>query len=368
MDTLIQQSFDKHTYVVIMAGGIGSRFWPVSRTSYPKQFLDILGTGSTLIQQTFNRFKGKIPVENIYVVTANDYINLVKGQLPQLPAENIIGEPFRKNTAPCVALISFKILKLDPEASLIIAPADHLILEEDKFMEVCSRGLQFVNHFNALVTIGIKPSYPNTGYGYIQHDSLEAIPSVYKVKTFTEKPNKELAKTFVASGDFLWNAGIFMWQVKRIIEAFEHYLPEMFELFSAETERFNTPDEKAAIQSIYPQCTNISIDFGIMEKADNVYVIPASFGWSDLGTWNSAWENMEKDYLDNAVAGKKVMVIDATKCMVHSTNGKLIILQGLDDFIVVDTKDVLLICQKEKEQEIKDYVAEVKRNMGEEYL
>jgi mannose-1-phosphate guanylyltransferase len=276
--------------------------------------------------------------------------------------------PSGKIQAPCIALISFKLLQKDPQASLIVAPADHLILEEETFLETCAKGLDFVNHLNALVTIGIKPSYANTGYGYIQHDSTEAIPSVFKVKTFTEKPNKELAKTFIASGDFLWNAGIFVWQVQRIVEAFEKYLPEMHELFSAEAERFNTPDEKAAIESIYPQCTNISIDFGIMEKADNVYVIPASFGWSDLGTWNSAWENMEKDYLDNAVAGKKVMVIDATKCMVHSSNNKLVILQGLDDFIVVDTKDVLLICQKEKEQEIKDYVAEVKRNMGEEYL
>ncbi len=357
-----------HTYVAIMAGGIGSRFWPVSRTAYPKQFLDILGTGSTLIQQTFNRFNGMVPPQNIYVVTANEYIDLVKKQLPDIPEENIIGEPFRKNTAPCVALISFKILEKDPQASLIVAPADHLILEEQKFLDICAKGLDFVNHFQALVTIGIKPSYPNTGYGYIQHETTEAIPSVYKVKTFTEKPNRELAETFIASGDFLWNAGIFMWRVECIVEAFRKYLPEMHELFSAEMGRLNTDGEKAAIDSIYPQCTNISIDFGIMEKADNVFVIPASFGWSDLGTWNSAWESMEKDYLENAVAGKKVMVVDATRCVVHTSDNKLVILQGLDDFIVVDSKDVLLICQKEKEQEIKDYVAEVKRNMGDEYL
>ncbi len=368
MNAFIKQTINTHTYVAIMAGGIGSRFWPISRTGYPKQFLDILGTGSTLIQQTFNRFKDVVPLENIFVITANEYIGLVKEQLPKLAEENIIGEPFRKNTAPCVALISFKLLQKDPEASLIVAPADHLILEQEKFLEICSKGLSFVNHFNALVTIGITPTYPNTGYGYIQHDVAEAIPSVYKVKTFTEKPNKELAKTFMASGDFLWNAGIFVWQVKRIVEAFKKHLPEMYEVFSAEEERFNTNQEKAAIDSIYPQCTNISIDFGIMEKADNVYVIPASFGWSDLGTWNSAWENMEKDYLENAVAGKKVMVVDATKCVVHSANDKLVILQGLDDFIVVDTKDVLLICKKEKEQAIKEYVAEVKRNMGDEYL
>ena len=368
MNALVKKNINKHTYVAIMAGGIGSRFWPISRTGFPKQFLDILGTGSTLIQQTFDRFKGIVPTENIFVITANEYVGLVKDQLPEIADENIIGEPFRKNTAPCIALISFKLLKKDPDACLIVAPADHLILEKEKFLEVCAKGLEFVNHFNALVTIGITPTYANTGYGYIQHDLSEAIPSVYKVKTFTEKPNKELAQTFIASGDFLWNAGIFVWQVKRIVEAFKKHLPEMYEVFSGEEDRFNTMHEKEAIGTIYPQCTNISIDFGIMEKAENVYVIPASFGWSDLGTWNSAWENMEKDSLNNAVAGKKVMIIDATKCVVHSSNDKLIILQGLDDFIVVDTKDVLLICQKEKEQEIKEYVAEVKRNMGDEYL
>ena len=221
---------------------------------------------------------------------------------------------------------------------------------------------------NALVTIGIKPTYPNTGYGYIQHDTTEAAPDIYKVKTFTEKPNLELAKTFIASGDFLWNAGIFIWKVKNIMAAFEKYLPEMYDVFAAEKDKFNTPEEAEAIEQIYPQCTNISIDFGVMEKADNVYVIPASFGWSDLGTWNSAWENMEKDYFRNAVAGKNVMVVDAKNCMVHVPDNKLVLLQGLDDYIVVDTKDVLLICKKEKEQEIKEYVAEVKRNKGDKYL
>lgn len=359
---------NKHTYVAIMAGGIGSRFWPISRTNYPKQFLDILGTGSTLIQQTFERFKGLVPAENIFIITAAEYIPIVQQQLPEALKENILGEPFRKNTAPCIAYITFKILQKDPEASLIVAPADHLILDEKKFLNICEQGLDFVSHFNALVTIGIKPTYPNTGYGYIQHDTAAAIPSVYKVKTFTEKPNKELAEAFVSSGDFLWNAGIFVWRLKCISEAFQKHLPEMYDLFASEAEMFNNGGEQKAIESIYPQCTNISIDFGIMEKADNVYVIPAAFGWSDLGTWSSAWESMDKDYLENAVAGKKVIVVDATKCVVHVPDEKLVILQGLDDFIVVDTKDVLLICHKEKEQEIKEYVAEVKRNIGDEYV
>jgi len=362
------QKKNQNTYVAIMAGGIGSRFWPLSRVNYPKQFLDILGTGRTLIQQTFDRFVGLVPLENIYVVTANEYLEITREQLPQLPEENILGEPFRKNTAPCIAYISFKLHQLNPEASLIVAPADHLILHEDKFLDVCSEALNFVNHFNALITIGITPTYPNTGYGYIQHDGVEATPSVYKVKTFTEKPNKELAQTFIASGDFLWNSGIFVWQVKRGIYAFQKHMPEMYELFAAEEEKLNTAEEKAVIENIYPQCTNISIDFGVMEKANNVYVIPASFGWSDLGTWNSAWENMEKDYYENAVAGNNVIVFEATKCVVHVPDKKLVVLQGLEDYIVADTKDVLLICQKDKEQEIKNYVAEVKRNKGEKFL
>ena len=359
---------NKHIYVAIMAGGIGSRFWPVSRTNYPKQFLDILGTGKTLIQQTFERFKDIVPVENIYVVKAEEYAGLVEQQVPEMAKDNILGEPSRKNTAPCIAYISFKLIQKDPEASLIVAPADHLILDERRFLDACNNALSFANHFNALVTIGIKPTSPNTGYGYIQHETLEVAPSICKVKTFTEKPSKELAKAFIASGDFLWNSGIFVWQVKRINSAFKKHMPEMYDLFATEQEKLNTSEEKTVIEEIYPQCTNISIDFGIMEKADNVYVIPAEFGWSDLGTWNSAWENMEKDYLENAVAGKNVMVIDSTKCMVHASEKKLVILQGLDNFIVVDTKDALLICEKEKEQEIKDYVAEVKRKKGDKFL
>ncbi len=365
---MIEKKKDKSIYVAIMAGGIGSRFWPLSRVDYPKQFLDILGTGKTLIQQTFDRFSKLVPLENIFVVTANEYIDITREQLPQLPVENILGEPFRKNTAPCIAYISFKLQQKDPEASLIVAPADHLILHEDRFLEVVDDALDFVNHFNALITIGITPTYANTGYGYIQHEGIEVIPSVYKVKTFTEKPNKELAQTFLASGDFLWNSGIFVWQIKRGLEGFRKHLPEIYELFHTEKDKLNTEEEKAIIENIYPQCSNISIDFGVMEKAENVYVIPASFGWSDLGTWNSAWENMEKDYLENAVAGDNVIVFDANKNVVHVPDDKLVVLQGLEDYIVVDTKDVLLICHKEKEQDIKEYVAEVKRNKGEKFL
>lgn len=359
---------NKNHYVAIMAGGIGSRFWPMSRTSYPKQFLDILNLGSTLIQSTYQRFQKFIPEKNIYIVTSEEYVEVVKEQLPNLPIENIVAEPSRKNTAPCVAYISYKLRQLNNKGSLICAPADHLILDETAFVKVCLEALAFVTEHKALITLGIQPSHPNTGYGYIQYEQQPVNDNVYKIKTFTEKPNLDLAKTFIASGDFLWNAGIFVWGVSTIVHAFEQHLPEMAELFEAEKDAFNSKKEKKSINKIYPLCTNISIDYGIMEKANNVYIIPASFGWSDLGTWNSGYDNMEKDYLGNAVAGSDVMVIDARDNMIHVPNHKLVLLQGMNDYIIVDTEDVLLICKKEKEQEIKQYVAEVKRNKGDQYL
>jgi len=355
-------------YVAIMAGGIGSRFWPMSRTSYPKQFLDILNIGRTLIQGTYDRFSKFIPKENIYIVTAEEYVEIVKEQLPELPVANIVSEPSRKNTAPCIAYISYKLKMLNEKGSLICAPADHIILDEMAFTKVCLEALSFVNEHKALITLGIKPTHPNTGYGYIQFEQQPASDNVYKVKTFTEKPNAELARTFVSSGEFLWNAGIFVWQVNNIVKAFQKYQPELAEVFETHLAHYNTPKEKEAIDKIYPQCTNVSIDYAIMEKADNVYIIPSSFGWSDLGTWNSAHENMEKDYLGNAVAGSDVMVIDAKDNMVHVPNHKLVLLQGMNDYIIVDTEDVLMICKKDKEQEIKQYVAEVKRNKGDKYL
>lgn len=359
----------KHNYyVAIMAGGIGSRFWPVSRTELPKQFLDILSSGKTLIQWTYERFASFIPPENIYVITHHTYAETVKNQLKQLPESNIVCEPSRKNTAPCVAYISYKISQLNPQASFICAPSDHLVLDPAAFNKVCLDALSFVENHNALLTLGITPTRPDTGYGYVQFETVAVADNVYKVKTFMEKPNRELARTFLKSGDFLWNAGIFVWKAKNIIAALKKHLPEMNELFETEAERLNTGEEKEVIDMIYSQCTNISIDYGVMEKAQNVYVIPSDFGWSDLGTWSSAYDNMEKDYLGNAVSGKNVMIIDSTKCMVKVPKEKLVLLQGLDDFIVIDTVDVLLICKKENEQQIKEYVAEVKRNKGDRFL
>ncbi len=360
---------NKHHYVAIMAGGIGSRFWPLSRTKYPKQFLDILGTGETLLQSTYNRFKEFMYTSNIFIVTSDEYTELVKKQLPDIKDENILSEPSRKNTAPCIAYMAFKLLQIDPKASFIVAPADHLIMDNLSFKQNCNKALRFVEKNNFLVTLGIKPTYPNTGYGYIQYNNSNQIEDgIYHVKTFTEKPELELAKTFISSGEFLWNAGIFIWTVKDILYAMEQFMPEMFELFMIEKDNFNTSNEKKSIDHIYPQCVNVSIDIGIMEKALNVCIIPSGFGWSDLGTWNSAYENMEKDYFGNAVQGNNVMIIDATKNMVHTENNKMVVLQGLNDYVIVDKKDVLLICKKEKEQDIKDYLAEVKRSKGDKFL
>ncbi len=359
---------NRNHYVVIMAGGIGTRFWPMSRTNFPKQFLDILNTGKTLIQDTFDRFISFIPLDNIYVVTSEEYVNIVKKQLPLLPLQNILAEPSRKNTAPCIAYISFKIQQRNPDALLIVAPSDHLISDTIAFTKVCFEALAFVSKHNAIVTLGINPTHPNTGYGYIQYEQHSVSDNVYKVKTFTEKPNVELATAFINSGEFLWNAGIFVWQIKNIILAFEKYMPELFEIFSAQKERFNTEEEEDALQEIYPFCTSISIDFGVMEKADNVYVIPSSFGWSDLGTWNSAYEHLEKDSHENAIASSNVLLMETNNSIIQATENKLIVVQGLSDYIIVDTDDVLLICKKEKEQEIKEYVSDIKRQKGDKYL
>ncbi|HEY1030949.1 MAG TPA: mannose-1-phosphate guanylyltransferase [Flavipsychrobacter sp.] len=359
---------NQNNYVAIMAGGIGSRFWPVSRTGYPKQFIDILGTGRSLIQWTYQRFKHICPQENIYFITNQQYIQTLKEQIPELNDANIISEPSRKNTAPCAAYFAHKMMSLNPDANIIMSPADHLIMDERAFERTALDALNFVSTHDALLTLGIKPTRPDTGYGYIQYDAEEELDMVYRVKTFTEKPSLELARTFLKSGDFLWNSGIFVWNVKTIMEALERYLPEMHEVFTMAKNVYNTPREAEVISNLYSQCTNISIDYGIMEKAKNVFVIPSYFGWCDLGTWESAYENSEKDYLGNAVYGDNVMVIDASECMIKVPNEKLLVVQGLEQFIVIDTPDVLLICERNREQQIKEYVAEVKRNKGEKFL
>jgi len=362
--------FMKHenNYVAIMAGGIGSRFWPKSRVAHPKQFLDILDIGKTLIQMTYERFLPLCPKENIYVITNERYADLVKEQLPDLADHQILREPLRRNTAPCVAYVSHKIAAVNPQARLVVAPSDHIVMRQEVFLDELRRGLQFVNSRDALVTPGIRPTRPDTGYGYIQFLEDNGKDDVYKVKTFTEKPTPEIAKSFLKSGDFLWNSGIFIWSVKSILKAFKQHLAEVDEVFRQGKQFYNTLEEAEFIAKAYTLCKNISIDYGVMEKADNVHVIPSDFGWSDLGTWASLYEIYEKDYLGNAVSGDNVMIYDAAHCMVMAPDDKLVVLQGLDDYCVIDTGDVLLICQKDREQEIKQMTTDVKLKKGERYL
>ncbi len=351
-----------------MAGGIGSRFWPYSKNKKPKQFLDVLGTGKTLIQQTYDRFAQFILPENIFVIANDAYKDLVREQLPKIKETNLLLEPARKNTAPCVAYAAHKIASINGNANIIIAPSDHVILNEMVFADVAEKALTLVGIKDVLVTLGIMPTRPDTGYGYIQFHEDQNENGAFKVKTFVEKPTLEIAKTFYQSGDFLWNAGIFVANVKSWVRAFHHYMPEMNELFAEGKTAYGTAKEKDFITKTYAQCPNVSIDIGIMEKAKNVLVIPAKFGWTDLGTWASLYGMYEKDYLGNAVSGKNVMIYDSTNCIVMVPNNKLVVLEGLDDYIVVDTDDVLLICQKSQEQEIKQIVADIKRQKGEKYL
>lgn len=354
-----------------MAGGVGSRFWPLSRTQKPKQFLDILGIGKSLLRMTYERFAKIMPPERIYVVTNNDYLELVKEDLPELAVSNIICEPARRNTAPCIAYASYKICTLNPDAITVVTPADHLILNEDIFLENVKIGLDAAANTESLITIGIKPTRPDTGYGYIQFSPKHSNTynaDIKKVKTFTEKPELELAKTFVESGEFVWNAGIFIWSLKSIIKAFDEHLPEVNDLFKENTKAYNTNKEWNFIRQAYSVCPSISIDNGILEKAQNVYVIEAGFTWSDLGTWGSVYEQVKHDKHDNAVIGKHVMFYNSSDCMVRVPEDKLVVIQGLNDYIVIDTESALLICKKSEEQAIKEIVNQVKIEKGEEFV
>lgn len=357
-------------YVIIMAGGVGSRFWPLSRNSKPKQFLDILGTGETLIQQTFRRFKEICPEENIFVVTSASQHDLVVEQLKIDPSK-VLGEPFRRNTAPCLAYGTFRILKDNPDAIVAVTPADHLIDKEDRFREEISRCFDFAKEHDALVTLGIKPDRPETGYGYIQSDRkkpVKGFDKLLKVKTFTEKPDIDLAKIFLESGDFYWNSGIFIWNIKTILSAFEKYMPETFSVFDEGRELFGTKQEKSFIGKAYAECRSISIDYGIMEKADNVYVMCTDIGWSDLGTWSSLYEHTSLDKKGNAVVRGEVFSYDNKGNIFNISAGKIAVIQGLKDYIVVDSDDVLLIVKKEEEQNIKKFLDDVKKATKEKYL
>jgi len=357
-----------NTYVAIMAGGIGSRFWPLSRESKPKQFLDILGTGKTLIQSTYERFKKVCPKENIYILTNARYRALIHEQLPELSDAQILGEPMRKNTAPTIAYFSKKIAKINPEAVTVVAPSDHLVLNEGQFVDEISRAVAFSKTHDALCTLGIKPTRPDTGYGYIQFREDPIAPGIHKVKTFTEKPSLKIARKFLDSGDFLWNSGIFIWNVKSILKAFQMHLPEIEEVFEEIKEYLNTPEEKPYLEKAFSLCSNISIDYGVMEKAKNVFVIPADFGWSDLGTWASLYANLPKDDNKNAIVASDTVIEEARENIIRGPKEKLIIVEGLEDYIVVDTEDVLLIYEKSKEQDLKQLVKDIKREKGDQYL
>lgn len=350
-----------------MAGGIGSRFWPMSTQKFPKQFHDILGTGRTMIQQTFDRINQLIPIENIYVITNQEYVELTQQQLPGLPIDNIVGEPAMKNTSACNLYLAKKIEALNPNANIIVMPADHLILKEKVFLEKVEQAFKLTSENDYLVTLGITPTRPDTGYGYIQFIQ-EKDEVISKVKTFTEKPNLEIAKSFIESGDFLWNAGIFIWSAKSILSAFKKYLPEMSNQFNGC--EYNSDAEKEYIDLIYPTVSKISIDNGILEKAKNVYVIPANLGWSDLGTWTSVYTNADKNDDNNAINSKNVLTYNSKGNVIRIKNqNKAAVIDGLKNYIIVDTEKALLICPRDNDQLIKDYVLDLKNlKKGERFM
>jgi mannose-1-phosphate guanylyltransferase len=359
-----------NNYAIIMAGGIGSRFWPLSKTNHPKQFIDILGTGQTFIQQTFSRLNKIIPAENIYIVSNVLYKELIKTQIPGITDDQILLEPAMRNTAPCIAYATYKIMSKNPNANFVVAPSDHLILKEQDFVDTIAKGLEFTAQNEALLTLGITPSRPETGYGYIQATTTSTVTTgdLTKVKTFTEKPNLDLAKVFCDSGEFFWNSGIFLWKGSTITKAFESLQPDIATQFSEGTPLYYTAEEDAFIGKAYPSCKNISIDYGIMEKANNVFVLISEFGWSDLGTWGSLYEHSEKDANANAIDKNNVLCYDSKDNIVKTTDGKLVVIQGLEGYIVAETETTILICKKEEEQRIKQFVNDVKISKGNSYI
>ncbi len=357
---------DKNYYAILMAGGVGSRFWPVSTQDFPKQFHDMLGTGDTLIQKTFHRLAHIIPKENIFILTNARYNDLVLEQLPEVEQRQVVLEPAMRNTAPCILYASLKIQKENPDAVMIVAPSDHWIEDEQTFAENVQQAFNFCSENNALMTLGIQPNFPNTGYGYIEYDknSAEAIKSVNQ---FREKPDYKTAKEFIAQGNFLWNAGIFMWSVKSVVEAFQNNQPELFELFKTGISVYNTEFEYDFIRDNYPKAENISVDYAIMEKSTNVHVIAAEFDWNDLGTWGSLYDKLDKDESGNTVVNARTLVEDASGNMIRTKDDKIVVVDGLQDYIIVDKDEVLLIFPKSKEQDIKKTLQQVKEKFGEQY-
>jgi mannose-1-phosphate guanylyltransferase len=357
----------ENNYAVIMAGGVGSRFWPMSVEERPKQFLDVLGIGKTLIQMTYERLSQVAPEQHIYVVTNESYVDLVKSQLPNLTPDQILTEPERKNTAPCITYAAAKIYAKNKQANLVVAPSDHLIMKEVKFVEIVSKAIDQASTHDRLLTLGIKPNRPDTGYGYIQfHQEGDIVGGhVYKVKQFTEKPNREMAEIFLKSGDYYWNSGIFVWRAKTVLDAIEKFKPELYNLFCNELQIYNTPGEVEYVHDAFRNCEDISIDFAIMENAKNVDVILADFDWSDLGTWCSLSDHLKKDVNGNSVAGDKTFMINSNNCLVNLPNDKEAIIQGLNDHIVVESDNRLLILDKKDEQQLKKYLQLLKEQLSE---
>lgn len=348
----------QNNHLVIMAGGIGSRFWPMSTEERPKQFIDVLGVGRTLIQMTLDRFRGVCPIENVWIVTNERYADLVHEQLPDVPVDHILQEPCRRNTAPCIAYVSWRIKMTDPKANVVVSPSDHIVTNVDEFRRVITSCLKFAGETDAVVTLGMKPTRPETGYGYIQADLTSNSPrnrEIYRVDQFKEKPDLETAKHYISEHNFFWNAGIFVWSVETIVNALRVYAPRINNIFERIQNVMGTPQEQGTINKVYPDCDNISIDYAVMENAEEIFVFPADFGWSDLGTWGSLLLQSQRDMYGNGLIGKNIHTFECRNCVVHTTQEKKVILQGLDGYIVAEHDDTLLVCKLSEEQRIKQF-------------
>ena len=348
----------QNNHLVIMAGGVGSRFWPMSTQDRPKQFIDVLGTGKTLLQLTVERFGNMVPAENLWVVTNERYADIVREQLPDMPAENILCEPCRRNTAPCIAYVSWRIKSKDPKANIVVTPSDHVVTNVQEFQRVISECMTFTQDCDAIVTLGMKPSRPETGYGYIQADlSSPSLRNkqIFRVDSFREKPDLHTAEQYIKKNNYYWNAGIFIWNVSTIVNAFRVYQPKLAKIFEALLPVYGTAQEQEAINEQFPKCENISVDYAIMEKAEEIFVCPADFGWSDLGTWGSLLNQSRRDLYGNALIGPSISIYDSHNCIVHTTQEKKVVIQGLDGYIVAENDDTLLICKLSEEQRIKQF-------------
>ena len=348
-------------HLVIMAGGVGSRFWPMSTTDRPKQFIDVLGVGRSLLQLTLDRFKGICAPENVWIVTNQKYFELVKEQLPEVPVGNILCEPCRRNTAPCIAYVSWRIKSQDPKANIVVTPSDHIVADDSEFRRVVKSCLKFTSETDAIVTLGMKPNRPETGYGYIQADLSTSSPrnkEIYRVDSFREKPDLDTAKMYIQQNNYFWNAGIFIWSVSTIVNAFRVYQPALSKVFEGLMDVYGTAQEQAMIDKLYPECENISVDYAIMEKAEEIFVCPADFGWSDLGTWGSLLAQTKRDLYGNSCIGPNITMFDSHNCIVHTTGERKVVVQGLDDYIVAEKDGMLLICKLSEEQRIKQFSGE----------